>query len=113
MNFTGATFQVGRKWRLTDSRPTSSEYRRLQCVFVWARRLALAFREGSQSPIRRDPGETTLMPKRTTALKNVSVDKSAFDALLGALIASPPIRKDDLKPKRKALAKSRPRKSSR
>jgi len=53
------------------------------------------------------------MPKRTTALKNVSVDKSAFDALLGALIASPPIRKDDLKPKRKALAKSRPRKSSR
>ena len=42
------------------------------------------------------------MPKRTTtALKNVTVDKAAFDAILGVLIASPPIRKDDLKPKRK------------
>jgi len=43
------------------------------------------------------------MPKRTTtALKNVTVDKAAFDAILGVLIASPPIRKDDLKPKRNA-----------
>ncbi|MBZ5673246.1 MAG: hypothetical protein LAP61_03285 [Acidobacteriia bacterium] len=43
------------------------------------------------------------MPKRSApALKNVTVDKSAFDALLGVLIASPPIRKDDLKPKRKS-----------
>ena len=41
------------------------------------------------------------MPKRTTpALKNVTVDKSAFDTLLSVLVASPPIRKDDLKPKR-------------
>lgn len=46
------------------------------------------------------------MPKRNTGtLKNVSVDKSAFDAILGALIASPPIRQDDLKPKRKAPKK--------
>jgi hypothetical protein len=45
------------------------------------------------------------MPKRTSALKNVTVGKAAFDALLGALIASKPIRKDDLKPKRKVARK--------
>ena len=46
------------------------------------------------------------MPKRTTpALKNVTVDKSAFDTIMRTLIASPPIRKDDLKPKRKVARK--------
>jgi hypothetical protein len=44
------------------------------------------------------------MPKRT-ALKNLMVDKNAFVAIMRKLIASPPIRKDDLKPKRKAKAK--------
>jgi hypothetical protein len=32
--------------------------------------------------------------------KNVIVDRGAFETLMLALIASPPIRKDDLKPKR-------------
>jgi hypothetical protein len=42
------------------------------------------------------------MHKRSAGtIKNVTADKTVFDALLGALIASPPIRKDDLKPKRK------------
>jgi len=42
------------------------------------------------------------MPKRSTApLKNVMVDRDAFTAIMRKLIASPPIRKDDLKPKRK------------
>jgi hypothetical protein len=51
------------------------------------------------------------MPKRAPApLKNVTVDKSAFDALLGALIASKPIRKDDLKPKRRVRGKTQKRK---
>lgn len=45
------------------------------------------------------------MAKHTPALKNVTVDKSSFDALLGRLIASPPIRKDDLKPKQKTVKK--------
>jgi hypothetical protein len=48
------------------------------------------------------------MPKRST-LKNVTVEKGAFDTLLRALIASPPIRQDDLKPKRK---KKRAKKAS-
>ena len=47
------------------------------------------------------------MLKRTPALKNVTVDRAAFDAILGALIASPPIRKDDLKPKRKARKRAK------
>jgi hypothetical protein len=38
-------------------------------------------------------------PKRNTA--GLTVDKSAFDAIMRKLIASGPIRKDDLKPKRK------------
>ena len=43
------------------------------------------------------------MPKRTTGtLKNVTANKAEFDLILGALIASPPIRKDAIKPKRKA-----------
>jgi len=49
------------------------------------------------------------MPKRAAAaLNNVTVDKAEFDTIMRALIASPPIRKDDLKPKqqaRKAKAK--------
>jgi hypothetical protein len=50
------------------------------------------------------------MAKRSTAaLKNVSVDKAAFDALLGRLIASKPIRKDDLKPKRRVVKKTESR----
>ena len=48
------------------------------------------------------------MPKRSSAaLKNVTVDKDAFTAIMRKLIASPPIRKDDLKPKRKAKAARR------
>jgi len=34
-------------------------------------------------------------------LKNVLLDKDAFEVIMRKLIASPPIRKDDLKPKRK------------
>jgi hypothetical protein len=49
------------------------------------------------------------MPKRSATLKNVTVDKAASDALLGALIASKPIRKDDLKPKRKIRKKGQVR----
>ena len=46
------------------------------------------------------------MPKRSKpALKNVTVEKSAFDTIMRALIASPPIRKDNLKPKRKVRNK--------
>jgi hypothetical protein len=46
------------------------------------------------------------MPKRSLgAYKNVVVEKTVFDALLRKLIASPPIRQDDLKPKRKAPKK--------
>jgi hypothetical protein len=46
------------------------------------------------------------MPKRSTApLKNVTVEKSAFEAIMRKLIASPPIRKNDLKPNRKATRK--------
>ena len=44
------------------------------------------------------------MAEHTTPLKNVAVDKSAFDSLLSRLIASPLIRKDDLKPKRRTWA---------
>ena len=43
------------------------------------------------------------MPKRTTALKNLTVDRSAFDDILGVLIATPPIRQ--AKPKRKPVKK--------
>jgi len=46
------------------------------------------------------------MPKRSTlALKNVTVDKSAFDAIMRKLIASGPVRKDEISPKRKAARK--------
>ena len=46
------------------------------------------------------------MPKRSTGtLKNVMVDKDTFVAIMRKLIASPPIRKDDLKPKRKRAKK--------
>lgn len=38
-------------------------------------------------------------------LKNVLVEKDAFDAILRRLIASPPVRQNDLKPKRKRQAK--------
>ena len=49
------------------------------------------------------------MPKRTTtALKNVTVDKDAFESIMRKLIASPPIRQ--AKPKRKA--KKRAQKTS-
>lgn len=41
--------------------------------------------------------------KRST-LKNVVVDKGAFDTIMRALIASKPIRQDDIKPKRKKTA---------
>jgi len=34
-------------------------------------------------------------------LKNVLLDKDAFEVIMRKLIASPQIRKDDLKPKRK------------
>jgi hypothetical protein len=44
------------------------------------------------------------MPKRTAALKNVTVDKDAFESIMRKLIASPPIRQ--AKPKRKARAKT-------
>ncbi len=48
------------------------------------------------------------MHKRSAGtIKNVTVDKNAFVAVMRKLIASPPIRKDDLKPKRKAKAKKR------
>jgi hypothetical protein len=48
------------------------------------------------------------MPKRTTApLKNVMVDKDAFVAIMRKLVASPPIRKDELKPKRKARKRAK------
>jgi hypothetical protein len=47
------------------------------------------------------------MPKHTKPLKNVTVDKSAFDNIMGILIATPPIRRDDLKPKRKTRVKRR------
>lgn len=44
------------------------------------------------------------MPKRSTnTLKNVMVDKDAFEAIMRKLVASPPIRQ--AKPKRKARAK--------
>jgi hypothetical protein len=38
------------------------------------------------------------MPKRAGTLKNIALDKGAFDTILRALIASMPTRKDDLKP---------------
>ena len=48
------------------------------------------------------------MPKRTPPpLKNVTVDKAAFDAIMRKLIATAPIRKDDLKPKRKPVKRRR------
>ena len=44
---------------------------------------------------------------RTGTAKNIVADKSHFDAILRKLIASPPIRKDDLKPKRKARKRTK------
>jgi len=38
-------------------------------------------------------------------IANIAVDKGRFDAILGTLIASPPIRQVDLKPKRKRTKK--------
>ena len=66
----------------------------------------------AETPITRSlPSDRLkLMPKRTT-LKNVMVDKDAFEAIMRKLIASPPIRKDDLKPKRKAAKKRAPKPS--
>jgi hypothetical protein len=54
----------------------------------------------AKAQTRRDQ-EATLMPKPSTvSLKNVMVDKDAFESIMRKLIASPPIRQP--KPKRKA-----------
>ena len=47
----------------------------------------------------------TKKPSRSPATVNVIADKSQFDAILRRLIASKPIRKDDLKPKRRTAKK--------
>ena len=49
------------------------------------------------------------MPKRSTGtLNNLSANEAEFDFILGTLIASPPIRKHNLKAKREGKRKLAP-----